>query len=94
MPSGGIWGGHRWGNLKWPSGFLAMDTSVLTILPLHGPPKESKLWCGEGLKGLQPYIRVVCAAKPLPMMAIRGRGSDLGDVLKVLGKSRNILNPV
>ena len=28
---------------------------------LHGPPKESKFWRRESLKGLQPYIRAVCA---------------------------------
>ncbi len=28
---------------------------------LHGPPKESKFLRREGLKGLRPYIRAVCA---------------------------------
>lgn len=28
---------------------------------LHGPPKESKFCRSESLKGLQPYIRAICA---------------------------------
>lgn len=34
---------------------------VETKMHIHGPPKESKLWRRESLKGLQPYIRVLFA---------------------------------
>ena len=67
---------------------------MATSNSLHGPPKESKIRHREGLKGLRPYIRAVPAVVPLPMMAIRGRGSYLHLVLKVLGVCRNAPNPV
>jgi len=59
-----------------PALVIRIERRVLTALPtidshknisreqlnrLHGPPKKSKFLRHEGLKGLLPYIRAVCA---------------------------------
>jgi hypothetical protein len=51
---------------------------------LHGPPERSNriLRC-EIQEGVRPYIRAGVAVILLPMMAIRGQGSYLRDVLEV-----------
>ena len=51
---------------------------------LHGPPERSnRLLRCEIQEGVRPYIRAGVAVILLPMMAIRGQGSYLRDVLEV-----------
>jgi hypothetical protein len=74
------------------SGGCVMKECVLT---LHGHPKESKI---DGVK----FRRVCCLTSGFFMQGvtpanhdgIRGRGSNLGTVLKVQGKRRNVLATV
>jgi hypothetical protein len=80
-------------NARWRKcGGCAMKVCVLT---LHGHPKESKI---DGVK----FRRVCCLTSGFFMQVvtpanhdgIRGRGSNLGTVLKVQGKRRNVLATV
>jgi hypothetical protein len=74
------------------SGSRAMKECVLT---LHGHPKESKI---DGMR----FRRVCCLTSGFFMQVftpanhdgIRGRESNLGTVLEVQGKRRNVLATV
>lgn len=58
-------------SMRWRSASLSLTSASLDSacrrawvqLPpsLHGPPKECKYRLGDSLKGLQPYIRAICA---------------------------------
>lgn len=62
----------------------AFDGNAVGLNRLHGPPERSnRLLRCEIQEGVRPYIRAGVAVILLPMMAIRGRGSYLRDVLKV-----------
>jgi transposase len=69
-------------------------TGIVPKQHLHGPPRRASFRRCEGLNGLQPYIRAVCAGVLLPIMAMRSQGSHLHLVLHLVLEVRAVCRSV